>query len=104
RLHDGELWMYGTPWHGEAMFASATKTKLSRIFFLQHGETNQIKQLSRSLAVAELFARCFPPFHSSVGLQNTLEFLERIVGAVPCYEFHFVPDSSAVEKVVAFHD
>src|SRR5438445_2475272 len=23
RLHDGEPWIYGTPWHGEAAFASA---------------------------------------------------------------------------------
>ena len=104
RLHDGELWMYGTPWHGEAAFASAGKAKLSRIFVLQHGERNQITRMPFPLAVGELFARCFPPFHSAAGLQNTVNFLEKTVRTVPCYEFQFVPDSSAVEMALNFHD
>jgi hypothetical protein len=103
RLHQGELWMYGTPWHGEAAFASAAKSKLSRIFVLQHGARNVITPMSRAQAVGELFARCFPPFHSATGLQNTVEFLERVVETVPCYEFQFVPDASAVEVAVSFH-
>ena len=96
--------MYGTPWHGEAAFASASKSKLNRIFILQHGEGNKIAPLSRAQAVGELFARCFPPFHSASGLQNTVEFLERVVETVPCYEFQFVPDASAVEAALSFHD
>jgi len=104
RLHDGELWMYGTPWHGEAAFASAGKAKLSRIFILQHGERNQITRMPFPLAVGELFARCFPPFHSAAGLQSTVNFLEKTVRTVPCYEFQFVPDSSAVEMALNFHD
>jgi len=104
RLQDGELWMYGTPWHGEAAFASASKSKLNRIFILQHGESNKIAPLSRAQAVGELFARSFPPFHSASGLQNTVEFLERVVETVPCYEFQFVPDASAVETALGFHD
>jgi hypothetical protein len=57
RLHDGELWMYGTPWHGEAAFASAGKARISRIFVLEHGGQNEITSLTRSRAVGELFAR-----------------------------------------------
>ena len=104
RLREGELWMYGTPWHGEAAFASAAKAKLNRIFILQHGARNEITLMSRAQAVGELFARCFPPFHSSQGLQNTIEFLERVAEAVPCYEFQFVPAASAVEVAARFHD
>ena len=104
RLHDGELWMYGTPWHGEAAFASAGKAKLGRIVILQHGERNQISRMSFSRAVGELFARCFPPFHSAAGLHSTVNFLEKTVRTVPYYEFQFVPDSSAVEMVLNFHD
>ena len=99
-----ELWMYGTPWHGEAAFASAAKAKLNRIFILQHGQRNQITRMSFSRAVGELFARCFPPFHSAAGLQSTVNFLEKTVRTVPCYEFKFVPDSSAVEIALNFHD
>jgi len=96
--------MYGTPWHGEAAFASAAKSKLNRIFILQHGERNQITRMPFPLAVGELFARCFPPFHSASGLQSTVNFLEKVVRTVPCYEFQFVPDSSAVDMALNFHD
>ena len=104
RLHHGELWMYGSPWHGEAAFASAGKAKLSRIFILQHGERNQIIRMPFSRGVGELFARCFPPFHSTAGLQGVVDFLEKTVRTVPCYEFQFVPDSSAVDMALNFHD
>ncbi len=103
RLHDGELWMYGTPWHGEAAFASAGKSRIDKIFILQHGEQNEIVELSRSQAVGELFARCFPPFHSAAGLENTLDFLNKILEVVPCYQFQFVPEASAVQMALGFH-
>jgi len=103
RQCDGELWMYGTPWHGEASFASAGKAKITRIFILQHGERNEMVEISRSRAVGELFARCFPPFHSASAIDCTIGFLNRALDAVPCYEFRFIPDAGAVEAVLGFH-
>jgi hypothetical protein len=104
RLHNGELWMYGTPWHGEAAFAMPGKARINRIFLLEHGAANGFTPLSRSLAVGEMFARCFPPFHSASGLARTVSFLDRILDAVPCYRFQFVPNAGAVDAVVGFHD
>ena len=100
RIEGGELWMYGTPWHGEGCFASPNKAKLNRILVLKHGERNELVELPRALAAAELFARSFPPFHSPEGLQNVMDFLNKVVHLVPCYEFRFVPDASAVETVL----
>ena len=102
RLHEGELWMYGTPWHGEAGFASAAKASLKRIFILQHGQRNRFRRMPMSEAVGELFARCFPPFHSALGLRNTVEFLNQVASTVPCCEFQFIPGPTAVEAVLAF--
>ncbi len=104
RLHDDGLWMYGTPWHGEAAFAMQAKAKINRIFIIEHGEANEIKSLPRSRAVGEMFARSFPPFHSADGLARSVNFLDRILDAVPCYQFQFVPDAGAVDAVVGFHD
>lgn len=103
RLHDGQLRMYGTPWHGEAAFAEQGNANLSRIFILQHGPANRIRQLSKTLAAGEVFARSFPPFHSRTGLEGVMEFINRILDVVPCYEFQFVPDRSAVEAILGFH-
>jgi len=104
RLHDGELWMYGTPWHGEAALASPNKAKLNRIFILRHGDENRVSAMSASHAVGQLFARSFPPFHSAAGLERTVEFLHAVVEAVPCYEFRFLPDVGAIQTVLKFHD
>jgi hypothetical protein len=104
RLQDGELWMYGTPWHGEAKFAMPGKARLNRIFILEHGDANDFTPLSRSRSVGEMFARCFPPFHSASALARTVTFLDRMLDAVPCYQFQFVPNASAVAAVVGFHD
>ena len=104
RLHDGELWMYGTPWHGEAAFAMAGKAKINRIFVIEHGDRNEVIPLTRAQAVGELFARCFPPFHSAPALERTIAFLDQILGLVPCYQYRFVPNVAAVNTVVGFHD
>ena len=101
RLHDGELWMYGTPWHGEAAFALPGKARLNRIHILRHGSQNRFTALSRVRAVGEVFARSFPPFHSQAGLERTLEFIKRAFDAVPCYEFEFLPDGSSVAAVLS---
>jgi hypothetical protein len=96
--------MYGTPWHGEAMFASPNSAPLSRIFILEHGCGNVITRLSRSQAVAELFARAFVPFHRHEYIENALSFLEQLVDSVPCYRYLFEPDERAVKKIQQFND
>jgi hypothetical protein len=30
--------------------------------------------------------------------------LNQVVDAVPCYEFQFVPDETAISSVLAFHE
>ena len=42
RKKGNEFWMYGTPWHGEARFASPRGARIERIFFLKHGPTCSI--------------------------------------------------------------
>ncbi|HLJ18478.1 MAG TPA: hypothetical protein VKV15_28565 [Bryobacteraceae bacterium] len=96
--------MYGTPWHGEAMFASPNSAPLTRIFVLEHGQGNVITRLSRSEAVGELFARAFVPFHRHEYLENALSFLEQLASSVPCYRYSFEPDEAAVEKIQQFND
>ena len=99
RMLDGRLWMYGTPWHGEAELASARRTAVGRIFFLGRGEKNEMVPLARPNAVARLMACSFLPFHSFSGLDFTLGLFQQVTQAVPCTEFRFVPDERAVDFV-----
>ena len=96
--------MYGTPWHGEAAYASPGSAPLSRIFILEHGHGNVLTRLSPSQAVAELFARSFVPFHRHEYVDSALEFLQELVGAVPVYHYAFEPNEAAVERILEFRD
>jgi len=102
RERENELWMHGTPWHGEAGFAAAERFPIRRIFVLEHGDRNEIVPLSQTQAVGELFARSLPPFHGHRPLDSTLAYLHQITNSVPCYLFHFLPDCSAVETILDF--
>jgi hypothetical protein len=96
--------MYGTPWHGEGMYASPGSAPLARIFILEHGHGNVLTRLSPSQAVAELFARSFVPFHRHEYVAAALDFLQELVGAVPCYHYAFEPTEAAVERIRGFRD
>jgi hypothetical protein len=99
RTQRGTLWMYGTPWHGEAELASAARAPLKSIYVLRHGPSNRLVSLRPSDAAARLFACSFPPFYHSGGLDFTLGFFDQLVEAVPCYELWFTPDERVIGLV-----
>jgi len=96
--------MYGTPWHGEAMYASPANAPVQAIFILEHGLGNRLIALAPSDAVAELFARSFVPFHQHEYVDAALQFLQEVVAAVPCYRYSFEPNESAVETILKMRD
>jgi hypothetical protein len=102
--NDKTMRMYGTPWHGEAMYASPGSAPLARIFILEHGRGNVLTRLSPSQGVAELFARSFVPFHKHEYVDAALTFLQEVVGAVSVYRYAFEPDQRAVDTILNFHD
>jgi hypothetical protein len=102
--HKHTMRMYGTPWHGEAMYASPNCAPLARIFILEHGRGNVLTPLSPSQAVAELFARSFVPFHRHEYVDSALAFLQEVVDTVPVYRYAFEPDPRAVDTILNLHD
>jgi len=96
RRRESSLWMYGTPWHGEADLASPIRVPLTKVYFLTKGTKNELVPLRGYDAAGRFFACSFPPFYSRQGLDFTLCFLEEIVRAVPCHEFKFLPDETVL--------
>ncbi|PYP86426.1 MAG: hypothetical protein DMF61_13150 [Blastocatellia bacterium AA13] len=94
-----EIWMHGTPWHGDAELASPAKARLDHIYFIKHGPENRLAELSKANAIARLFACSFPPFHSSEGLDFTLGFMSEVVASVHCAELTFTPTREAVDFI-----
>jgi len=103
RRQGKQIWMYGTPWHGEAGYASSERAKLRSIFILEHGERNEIISLPQGRAIAELFTRCFLAFHNPGVIQSVLSYLHSVTTMVPCYQYRFVPHTSAVQTILEFH-
>lgn len=97
RTLDGRIWMYGTPWHGEARLSSPARVPLYAVYLLRHEETNIRRPLAPAEAAGRLFACCFPPFHDAAALEATLACLDTIVRGVPCHELAFRPDAQVVE-------
>jgi hypothetical protein len=100
RREKGRIWMYGTPWHGDAGIAEADRWPLDGIFVLAHGDKNELRPLSRTTASAELYARSFVPHHSSDAVAFNLEFFSKVTMDVPCFDFAFLPDFTAVEVLL----
>lgn len=100
----GRVRMYGTPWHGDAMYASPESAPIRRILILEHGRGNVLTRLSSAEAVAELFARSFVPQHCHDYVQSALQFLQQVVEEIPCYRFTFEPNEGAVNAIFDQHE
>jgi hypothetical protein len=99
RAHDGKIFMYGTPWHGDAGISSPDCATVTNIYFLEQYRHNEIAPLAPGVAAAELFARSFVPRHCAQGLEFSLGFMERVTREIPCNIFRFLPQQSAVEAI-----
>lgn len=99
RRLDGKIWMYGTPWHGEAELSCAARAPLTHTFFLRKGSENGLVPLRSAQSVARLMACCFVPFYNAAGLDYSLTFFEQVTEDVPCCELSVVPDERVVEYV-----
>jgi hypothetical protein len=99
RAHGERIFMYGTPWHGDAGISSPDCAAVTNIYFLEQYQHNEILPLAQGIAAAELFARSFVPRHCAQALEFSLGFMERVTREIPCNIFRFVPQQSAVEAI-----
>ncbi len=101
RERDGAMWMFGTPWHGEAELSMPGGAPLAGVYLLVQADENALVELDRAEAVARLFRCAFPLFYDAASLDFTLSFLERIAASVPVRELRFTRDRSVVDLVLA---
>jgi hypothetical protein len=92
---------YGTPWHGDGGFASASSAPLGALFFLRHGRRTRLTPLGPAEAAARLFARSFPPPWDRDGVARVLDACADTALRVPAFELAFRPRREAVRLVQA---
>ena len=91
--------MYGTPWHGDASFVSPRGVTVERVFFLRHGQENSIEEIKGIDSVSRLITCSFLPHWDPRGMAFSMGFFTDLAAHVPCCEFTFKPDTTAIELV-----
>jgi len=99
RKKNGNYWMYGTPWHGEAKFGSPQSVKLDRIYFIQHGAANSARPIKGAEPVQNLLTCSFPPYWDSEGMEFTMDLFSDLTATVPCYELLVKPDMDIIDFI-----
>lgn len=95
------MWMFGTPWHGEAELSMPGGAPLAGVYLLVQSDTNTLVTLTPADAVARLFRCTFPLFFDPSAIDFTLSFLERLASSVPVRELRFTRDRAVVDLVLA---
>ena len=93
------FYMYGTPWHGDIRICSKDRIRFKNIFFIKHAGRNYLKALNKTDAVASLISRSFVSFWDKKGMEFTMDFCSDLSAKVPCFEFGFIPDKSALDFI-----
>jgi hypothetical protein len=100
RKHNGKIWAFGTPWKSSARTYCADKAPLKALYFIEHGTENRIIPLNPLEVTSKLLIRCFMPEYLQHAMELTLDFINVLAQEVPCFEFQFTPDQSAIDKVI----
>lgn len=88
--------VWGTPWHGEARFASPQQGPLATIYFLRHASETRLTALPPAEAGLRLAGVCFQAGWPRDGLAHLLDQCARMATSVPCFELAFRPDASVL--------
>lgn len=99
RKLNGNIWAFGTPWHGTSEIHKNMGAPVEKIFFIRHGKENRSILISKTDAVNRLVVRCFPTFWNREGMEFALEFCSLVAQTKGCHDFQFVPDHSAASFV-----
>ena len=102
RKHNQRFFVYGTPRGGSEKIMEPVRAPLKDIFFIKHGSNNQIKSISKSLALQKLLPQIFLPFWSKERMDNILRLSQDLIDSFGGKEFTFVKDRSAVEFIKNF--
>lgn len=100
RRQGGGLWLYGTPWHGDADLHKPQRAPLNRLHFLVQSHRNSLSHLASGEAMKRLMPCSFMPFYYPPGVSDSLAFIDRLVRDIPCYDLAFTPTQEAIDAAL----
>ncbi len=100
-FRDDRVLVAGTPWHGSGRYAVPRTVPLKGILFLNQAGENRLETLDRASLLTELLQVTSLPLFLDEWATPVFAALNSLAASVPMQRFHFVRDSSAVERLAA---
>lgn len=83
------LSIWGTPWYSSARLSSSDSGPLRALVMIRHGAAPVLSRLSAGEAARCLMKTLAFPFWDGAGMEQSLSFVDRLVGTVPAYEYSY---------------
>lgn len=96
RKNDGIWYAYGTPWSGKSGINVNTKAKVAGICFLERGNENKIRMLSKKEALINIIAQTTRKKLTELRMDSMLNAVGILLEDIPVYELKCLPDEDAV--------
>jgi hypothetical protein len=96
RQQEGKIWAYGSPWFSTVKTTSPIGAPLEGIYFLRHGEQNNLTPIRPIMATALIYQQFFPASWDKEKHTANLQLIEDVVQSTPVSYLDFLPDSSVV--------
>jgi hypothetical protein len=99
------IYVNGTPWNTKnPQFSKNEEGKLQSIFFLKHGNQNEIKEVSPIDALNRIMKQVYQPllYNRNEVIAHILPLCRFIGNNIPCYELKFIPTVDIVEYMETF--
>ena len=97
---DHQLWAYGTPWKSSAGQSSPSGAPLKKVYIVHHAAANAATPLRPVQASSGMFTHAYPAVWDKQRLSANIDLIEQVVTSIPCYDFGFVPDMSAIDYLL----
>lgn len=73
RLKNGQIWVYGTPWHINHQMCTSKGVPLERLYFLERYGINQIKPITSTDGIKRLLQTAFIPYYRPDAVEAIFE-------------------------------
>ncbi len=99
---DNTFRAFGTPWPGEGKIAVNKNAPLAGIFFIKHGDSNRISEISPQKALEKLLPVVSIPWYDKDIITKILLVCENLTSNIPTYELSFRPDGEVAHILEEF--
>lgn len=98
RVHDGGIWVCGSPWSGKTPCYRPEKYRLKACVRLSQAKENHMRRLSTLQAYAALHPSCPPQFAYDRSMYGHVgDVIGTLVQSVPVYHLECLPDPEAAK-------